>query len=1002
MLKKLHFIFIFFILGTPAIAQVNFSNGLKAYYPFNGTFNDASGNGNHGTGQNGVTYGTDQWGNPNSAASFDGIDDYISVAASPSISPGHQFTISFRFKTTSSALQVLVSKSQYLGAGRPDEFQYQVGINGGSVLPNNQLFFASSHTNTCFTSSALATNYSYGSLTANNQWYCVVVTFDNGVKKVFMNGTLISTLTISGTSNNTSIDSCSAGTLRFGTWWKADPCYFNGLMDEVRIWNRSINQQEIDSLCNLAVLPPTSDTVINKCAAITGRGMCDNSFTVDDATGFAVNDTVLMIQMKGASIDSSNTASFGTILANNNAGNYEYNVVSAVSGNRISLRYKLQRAYDIPNGKVQFVRVPSFANYTINKQHTCPPWNGTKGGVFALRVAGTLTLNKPIDVSGKGFRGGQINSATSYSCDHSDFYYPASGNDGGMKGEGIAEVSAGRARGKGNLANGGGGGNNTNAGGGGGSNAGAGGIGGHQWVNCNTTMAEGGIGGVALSNSAAINRLYLGGGGGAGHENNGDTDPAGNGGGIILIQAGTLAGNGAFIKSNGDNCVDANALNPATSGGDGQSGGGAGGTIFFRVNSFSSAPAVQARGGNGGNVYTTALHGPGGGGGGGAVLFSSATLTAANISTTAGSNGTVINAGNSAHFAQAGQSGTTISSAPYNFPTVNYQPNVLNITFSDSVVSCLGRQLNPKIGTSSTGVSSLEWQVIDKVSKLWTPVFDFPHVGTYNVKLIVTDSNGCKDSMVKPITITFSGFAHATGDTSVCEGVPVPLSASGGSSYLWSPSSTLSDPKKPVTTAKPKQTTSYVVTVTDSTGCVDRDTVIVTITPGPEVNAYADGFAISCDNKSVQLHAQGAATYSWSPAQYCDDANSANPMVTPAQTTVFTLTGTDAFGCSSTDTIKVIAAKDLEVYIPSAFTPNGDGRNDWFHPIAYCDFEVVEFRVFNRWGQDVFYGHSNKHWWNGKQNGQPAPAGVYYYFVRGKKPSTGEELFYKGDVTLIR
>src|SRR5205085_2400418 len=108
--------------------------------------------------------------------------------------------------------------------------------------------------------------------------------------------------------------------------------------------------------------------------------------------------------------DTNNASSFGDILSYNGAGNYEYNVVQSVSGNNITLKFQLQRSYDIPSGFVQFVKVSSFVNYTVSQKHTALPWTGSKGGVFALRVAGTLSLDANIDVSGKGFKGGTANT----------------------------------------------------------------------------------------------------------------------------------------------------------------------------------------------------------------------------------------------------------------------------------------------------------------------------------------------------------------------------------------------------------------------------------------------------------------------------------------------------------------------------------------------------------------------------------------------------------------
>ena len=108
--------------------------------------------------------------------------------------------------------------------------------------------------------------------------------------------------------------------------------------------------------------------------------------------------------MKGAVIDSSNTAAFGTVTDYKNAGNYEFNYVKSKAGNIIELKNILTRQYDIPLGKVQLVRVPYYENVNVASTLTCLPWDGSKGGVLVLNVQDSINLNVDIDVCGKGFK----------------------------------------------------------------------------------------------------------------------------------------------------------------------------------------------------------------------------------------------------------------------------------------------------------------------------------------------------------------------------------------------------------------------------------------------------------------------------------------------------------------------------------------------------------------------------------------------------------------------
>src|SRR5215475_7065552 len=105
-----------------AIGQVNLSQGLLAYYPFNGNANDASGNNNHGTPMNGVQLTTDRFGNANSAYLFDGVDDYITIPNSASLNPTNAMSVALYFNPAQHALQTLIGKIGY-SAGIATQFQ---------------------------------------------------------------------------------------------------------------------------------------------------------------------------------------------------------------------------------------------------------------------------------------------------------------------------------------------------------------------------------------------------------------------------------------------------------------------------------------------------------------------------------------------------------------------------------------------------------------------------------------------------------------------------------------------------------------------------------------------------------------------------------------------------------------------------------------------------------------------------------------------------------------
>ncbi|MCC7207700.1 MAG: hypothetical protein IT323_10350, partial [Anaerolineae bacterium] len=235
-----------------------------------------------------------------------------------------------------------------------------------------------------------------------------------------------------------------------------------------------------------------ANTVVNTYTTLAASASAGNtSIQVGSAAvlGVAPGDLILIVQMQGVSMDTGNTASYGAITNYNNVGNYEFATVYGVSGNTILLSPcggGLQRNYTVGGGgagtgpgRAQVIRVPQYDTLTISAgaSVTAPVWNGSTGGIVAIHAQNTVTLNGAIDVSGRGFRGGVRDNATSTAGSTVYSTYRSSDSAlGGEKGEGIFGFQAdydgpnnGRFS-RGAPANGGGGGNAHNAGGGGGAN----------------------------------------------------------------------------------------------------------------------------------------------------------------------------------------------------------------------------------------------------------------------------------------------------------------------------------------------------------------------------------------------------------------------------------------------------------------------------------------------------------------------------------------------------
>jgi hypothetical protein len=392
---------------------------------------------------------------------------------------------------------------------------------------------------------------------------------------------------------------------------------------------------------------------------------------VGNPAGLSQNDKALLIQMKGASINTSSSISFGDTTSMNNAGNYELGTVCNVRGDSVFFVYMLLNQYTVAD-KVQLVRVPEYVSANVTDTLKAAPWNNTTatGGVLAIFVDQDLTLNAPISGDSVGFRGGSFrlsNGTCSNSPGANGYDYNANTTtpqNGGFKGEGVADVATAQSGGRGAPANGGGGGNNHNNGGAGGANLNVGGDGGGNSSSTGCNLAFVGKGGKALSNYGGT-KIFMGGGGGAGHANNGfaASNGGGHGGGIVFVRADNLIGNGYKISANGQ------VGGPAAS--DGASGGGGAGTIIMAVNNYTGSTTIAANGGQGGTeddgLNINKCYGSGGGGSGGVIYFAGATppLT---VTANAGNAGPEINHDASCHVAVpsfAGAAGQIIPNYTY-------------------------------------------------------------------------------------------------------------------------------------------------------------------------------------------------------------------------------------------------------------------------------------------------------------------------------------------------
>ena len=213
---------------------------------------------------------------------------------------------------------------------------------------------------------------------------------------------------------------------------------------------------------------------------------------------------------------------------------------------------------------------------------------------------------------------------------------------------------------------------------------------------------------------------------------------------------------------------------------------------------------------------------------------------------------------------------------------------------------------------SATGATNYSWYPSTGLSSttIANPVAS-PNITT-NYTITTTAANGCVATDQVTVYVYPKPIVNAGPDVTICEGGIIRLNATGGTNYSWSPAAGLSSPMTANPFANPVVTTTYTITNINNYGCYSTDEVVVTVRPST-LNAGAD--INTCVERVTRLNASGAETYSWSSAASLSDPNIANPIVHASSgISTYTVTGTSAEGCVSTDEV-MVTMTDVEVFV---------------------------------------------------------------------------------------
>ncbi|MBL7767032.1 MAG: gliding motility-associated C-terminal domain-containing protein [Chitinophagaceae bacterium] len=394
-----------------------------------------------------------------------------------------------------------------------------------------------------------------------------------------------------------------------------------------------------------------------------------------------------------------------------------------------------------------------------------------------------------------------------------------------------------------------------------------------------------------------------------------------------------------------------------------------------------------------------------------------------------------------------------------------YWVNVTNSCGSptDSILVTYVQQPSIDLGNDTTICEGVAFQLnafTNGATYLWQdasvlPTYQVINTGNYWAQVSI---GSCVDTDTVVVTVNPAPVVNLGSDTIICQGSTIQLSAAYPSAtYLWKDGTTQS-------TLNVNTAGYYWVTVTGANTCKAYDTIQVTIQNIPLVDLGPDT-TLCADQQIVYDVTTPGASYLWQDfttgAQYtvnssgnywvgvtinkCTGSDTVAVQVKPIPSVYLgpdtTLCPTEKIvlnattpgagylwqdlsiwptyevdhaglyqvkvtvdGCTGTDAIQVNynAYCECSLYLPNAFSPNGDGLNDEFRPVDITGAEVFAFGIYNRWGEQVFFSEYFEHGWNGNQKLKEAESGVYYYYLKYRCLGTGEEHTVKGDVLLIR
>lgn len=335
--------------------------------------------------------------------------------------------------------------------------------------------------------------------------------------------------------------------------------------------------------------------------------------------------------------------------------------------------------------------------------------------------------------------------------------------------------------------------------------------------------------------------------------------------------------------------------------------------------------------------------------------------------------------------------------------------SIPHIPTNDAIYTVECRDFNVLFKNESKGASTYTWDFGDNtpVSNDFEPYHNYRDTGIYLVKLIANPGLPCNDSIAKYAYVFPYLSAAVTQNGKICADSMInfknaststtsPISYSkwwfGDGSY---------DTGISVNHSYSKAGAYNVLLATSNTRYCTDTTIYPIVISAFRPKLIDDTIIVK--GETLSLDCRGGYEYEWEPGYGIENYTAQQQTITFNDLGKYTyvVAAKSAEGCPGKDTTSVWVVNQLEFFVPTAFTPNNDGRNDFIRPIAVGYSTLNYFKIFDRWGTLVYATTDFEPGWDGSFQGKPCEVGVYYYEISAKSIK-GNTLFQKGDFTLIR